>query len=102
LEHQRLQPPNIDRIANEGAILTNRLKPTDAGHWKMNPETGIARRTEKLVSNELETCAGCHSRRKVIAKSPAPGGPYLDSYLPALLDPGLYHAGGQIDGEVYE
>jgi Cytochrome c554 and c-prime len=26
--------------------LTNWLKPTDKGHWEMNPETGIARRTE--------------------------------------------------------
>jgi predicted CXXCH cytochrome family protein len=31
-----------------------------------------------------------------------PGEPYLDGYLPALLEPGLYHADGQIDGEVYE
>jgi predicted CXXCH cytochrome family protein len=31
-----------------------------------------------------------------------PGEPYLDAYLPALLEPGLYHADGQIDGEVYE
>jgi len=38
----------------------------------------------------------------VIAKSPVPGGPFLDGYLPALLEPGLYHADGQIDGEVYE
>ena len=82
--------------------LTNWLKPTDNGRWEMNPETGIARRTEKLASTELETCAACHSRRKVIAKSPAPGGPFLNDYLPALLEPGLYHADGQIDGEVYE
>jgi predicted CXXCH cytochrome family protein len=82
--------------------LTNWLKPTDKGHWEMNPQTGIARRTEKLASTELETCAACHSRRKVIAKSPRPGEPFLDGYLPALLEPGLYHADGQIDGEVYE
>ena len=82
--------------------LTNWLKPTDHGHWDMNLETGIARRTEKLVSNELETCSACHSRRKVIASNPTPGEPYLDSYLPALLEPGLYHADGQSDGEVYE
>jgi hypothetical protein len=71
--------------------LTNWLKPTDHGHWEMNPETGIARRTEKLASIELETCAACHSRRKVIVKSPRPGEPFLDGYLPALLEPGLYH-----------
>src|SRR6516164_6100073 len=82
--------------------LTNWLKPTDNGHWEMNPETGVAKRSEQLVSTELETCAACHSRRKVIAKNPAPGGRLLDSYLPALLEPGLYHADGQIDGEVYE
>jgi tetratricopeptide (TPR) repeat protein len=111
--------------------LTNWLEPTDTGHWEMNPETGIARRplptpgTPALaggrpgaplpgldpgiagegrvgVSNELETCAACHSRRKVITKNPVPGEPYLDAYLPALLETGLYHADGQIDGEVYE
>jgi predicted CXXCH cytochrome family protein len=82
--------------------LTNWLKPTDNGHWEMNPETGVAKRSEKLASTELETCAACHSRRKVIAKNPMPGEPYLDGYLPALLEPGLYHADGQIDGEVYE
>ena len=92
-------PPGTD-AARMG--LTNWLKPTDTGQWEMNPETGIARRTENLVSTELETCAACHSRRKVIAKNPVPGGPYLDSYLPALLAPGLYYADGQIDGEVYE
>src|SRR5437899_8462566 len=42
--------------------LTNWLKPTDNGHWEMNTETGIARRTEKLASTELETCPACHSR----------------------------------------
>jgi predicted CXXCH cytochrome family protein len=84
--------------------LTNQLKPTDAGDWQMNPETGIARRPLPSVeaSSELETCAACHSRRKVIADNPLPGEPYLDAYLPALLEPGLYHADGQIDGEVYE
>src|SRR6516162_898528 len=61
--------------------LTNWLKPTDAGHWEMNPETGIVRRPlpnppplagegRVGVSNELATCAACHSRRKVIAKDP--------------------------------
>ena len=82
--------------------LTNWLKPTDNRHWEMNPETGVAKRSEKLMSTELETCAACHSLRKVIAKNPMPGEPYLDGYLPALLEPGLYHADGQIDGEVYE
>ena len=82
--------------------LTNWLKPADNGHWEINPDTGIARRTEKLASTELDTCAACHSRRRVIAKSALPGASYLDFYLPAFLGPVLYHADGQIDGEVYE
>ncbi|MCW3473196.1 tetratricopeptide repeat protein [Limobrevibacterium gyesilva] len=78
------------------------LKATDHGRWEMQPETGIARRTEPLVSAELDACAGCHSRRKTVATNAPAGAPFLDSYLPALLEPGLYHADGQIDGEVYE
>ncbi|MBO0736667.1 MAG: hypothetical protein J2P48_08875 [Alphaproteobacteria bacterium] len=67
----------------------------------MNRDTGIARRTETLTSTELETCGVCHSR-KAIAKNPLPGEPYLDGYLPALLEAGFYQADGQIEGEVYE
>jgi predicted CXXCH cytochrome family protein len=68
----------------------------------MNPETGIARRTAPLASTELDTCAPCHSRRKPLVANPPVGGKLLDSYLPALLEPGLYFADGQIDGEVFE
>jgi len=51
--------------------LTNWLEPTDRGHWKIDPETGIARRTEKPASPELETCAACHSRRKGDRQEPS-------------------------------
>jgi len=78
------------------------LKPTDPGVWEMNPDTGIARRSAPLVSAELDGCAACHSRRKVITRDHPPGVNFLDAYLPAYLEPGLYHADGQIDGEVYE
>ncbi len=82
--------------------IANWLKATDNGHWEMTPATGIAHRTEPLVSTELDTCAACHARRKVIARNPAPGTPFLDAYLPAYLEPGLYYPDGQIDGEVFE
>ena len=35
------------------------------------------------------------------ATAHAIGKPLLDGYRPSLLDPGLYHADGQMDGEVY-
>jgi len=38
----------------------------------------------------------------VISRDPSAGAAFLDSYLPALFEPGLYHADGQIDGEVFE
>ncbi len=78
------------------------LKATDQGRWEMNPATGIAKRTEPLVSAELDTCATCHARRKVITQNPVSAAPFLDGYLPAYLEPGLYQADGQIDGEVFE
>src|SRR5439155_15740904 len=42
------------------------------------------------------------SRRKVIAKDAPAAAAFLDSYLPALLDAGLYHVDGQFDGKVFE
>jgi predicted CXXCH cytochrome family protein len=50
---------------------------------------------------EIETCAPCHSRRHRIRSEERPGRPLLDGYVPATLREGLYHADGQIDGEVY-
>ena len=78
------------------------LKATDPGRWEMNPATGTARRTEPLASAQLDTCAPCHSRRKLLANGLAPDAPFLDAALPGLLEPTLYHADGQIDGEVFE
>jgi predicted CXXCH cytochrome family protein len=78
------------------------LKATDGGRWEMNPATGIAQRSRPLASAELDTCAACHARRHELTGTPVPGTLFLDNFEPALLEPGLYHADGQIDGEVYE
>ncbi|HTV34523.1 MAG TPA: tetratricopeptide repeat protein [Methylocella sp.] len=92
-----------DRPPATGEIgLTTRLEPASRDKWQMNFETGVAQRSEPLNSQELDICAGCHSRRKPIAQNPPTGSVFLDGYLPALLDAGLYHADGQIDGEVFE
>jgi tetratricopeptide (TPR) repeat protein len=82
--------------------LANWLRPTDPGRWEMDPQTGIAHRTAPLASAELDTCAPCHARRKQLVAPAAPGTKFLDAWLPALLDPGLYFPDGQIDGEVFE
>lgn len=78
------------------------LRATDGGVWEMTPDTGIARRSRALISRELDACAGCHSRRKMLRDDPSPALPFLDTAIPSLLTPGLYHADGQVDGEVFE
>jgi Flp pilus assembly protein TadD len=61
-------------------------------HWKGQTRTGT----------ELETCAPCHSRRHPITNNHHPGQPFADSYVPSLLDSGVYYADGQILEEDYE
>ena len=79
------------------------LREPDPPVWAADPEKGTAKRlTQRVSHDEIETCAQCHSRRAVIRDGKDPGRPFLDSYLPVLLEPNLYHADGQIDGEVYE
>lgn len=66
-------------------------------------ETGLTVDYKALGSQGLvEQCAFCHSRRQTLGVGQLPGHPQLDQSLPATLRTGLYHADGQIDGEVYE
>jgi len=46
-------------------------------------------------------CARCHARRSPISRQYVHGQPFMDHYLPRLLDEGMYYADGQIDDEVY-
>ena len=50
---------------------------------------------------QINACAPCHSRRSQLREGFAPHLAYLDYYMPALLEEGLYHADGQILDEVY-
>jgi predicted CXXCH cytochrome family protein len=53
-------------------------------------------------ARDAELCAGCHSRREPLSDgNPVPGTDYADAYNLSLLQPGLYHADGQILDEVY-
>ncbi|MBT8422737.1 MAG: tetratricopeptide repeat protein [Gammaproteobacteria bacterium] len=57
----------------------------------------------RLVSahEQPQICAPCHSRRSQLREGFTGEQPLLDYYLPALLNPPLYHADGQILDEVY-
>lgn len=71
--------------------------------WVFAGGAGIAQRVPSGAStDEIEVCAQCHSRRTQLNDSHEPGDSFLDGFRPALLDPLLYHADGQILDEVYE
>ncbi len=74
------------------------------GDWVLRDrERGIAEWTGAArTTAELDVCARCHARRRPIVDPHPYGRPFLDTYAPALLEEGLYHADGQILGEVYE
>ena len=52
-------------------------------------------------SEQINSCAPCHSRRSQLAEGFDPSKDFYDHYTPALLDQGLYHPDGQILDEVY-
>lgn len=70
--------------------------------WQIIPPANTAiRQTGIPAFLEIDTCARCHSRRSVISEKVHAGQPFLDHYLPALLEERLYHPDGQIADEVY-
>jgi Tfp pilus assembly protein PilF len=74
------------------------------GRWIMKDlDRGVAEWSGPARSAaEVEMCARCHARRRAIVDPYPYGKPFLDTHVPALLEAGLYHADGQILGEVYE
>lgn len=71
--------------------------------WDMNPDTGIASRSELRMQPPVqpETCGRCHARRATLTENYDYDRSLLDSHLPALLDENLYFPDGQIRDEVY-
>lgn len=50
----------------------------------------------------VDQCGRCHARRSQLTSGfDHQGGSMLDHYLPEILRPGLYHADGQINDEVF-
>ncbi len=72
------------------------------GLWQFADGASIAHRMTPLSNRtETEVCAPCHARRSPLGDEHRIGQPLLDGYRPSLLDPTLYFADGQIDGEVF-
>ncbi|MDW3095034.1 MAG: multiheme c-type cytochrome [Gammaproteobacteria bacterium] len=70
--------------------------------WLIDSVTGNAKRNPGKHSNiEIEACAQCHSRRTTLKSGARPKHALLNNFMPSLLTEPLYHADGQINGEVY-
>ena len=69
--------------------------------WDRRYRYGLPELNESQPRKVIENCAPCHSRRRIVHPSSTPGGKFLDSYLPEVLDRDLYYADGQILEEDY-
>ncbi len=83
--------------------LVVNLKPAK-GSWSVSqPDMGTMHWSGQARSHdEINTCAPCHSRRHPITADAQPGQPFLDDYVPSLLEEGVYYPDGQILEEDYE
>jgi predicted CXXCH cytochrome family protein len=93
--------PGSEAVRDKGLeILLDERKGV---RWERNPQTGNPKRSaERRTDKEIQLCARCHSRRSELSEVSRYGAPLMETHLPTLLEPRLYHADGQIDGEVYE
>ena len=91
------------QFGNLDAGLVVDLDDRGRAFWEMNAETGIAERSEPLltVPKQPEACGQCHARRGTLDEPYRFGRPLTDTHHVALLDDGLYFPDGQIDEEVY-
>jgi len=93
------QNPTAD--ANKGLAFL--LDEQHGVNWQFAAGADNAKRSlPRNSSKEIEVCARCHSRRGQMFSYNQHGEALLDTHLPGLLRETLYHADGQIDGEVYE
>ena len=69
--------------------------------WDRRHGYGLAMLKGDDPTNQLETCAPCHSRRGVIDYDFQPGERYHDHFNLETLTDATYHADGQIKDEVY-
>src|SRR5262249_6659201 len=72
------------------------------GLWSGDQRIASPRGDLDAASAQSSVCFPCHARRQSLTQHAEPGAPLLDNYLPQLIEPGAYHADGQIDAEDFE
>ena len=71
------------------------------GFWDRNYGYGLPYLKDEDSRVQIENCAPCHSRRRVVYPNDRSGSAFCDHYLPEILDNNLYYADGQILEEDY-
>ncbi len=85
-----------------GKGLTVQLNERKGIRWLVDGKTGKPRRSARNGHRaEIDVCAPCHSRRSQLTDNWHPGMPFLDGYLPSLLEEQLYYPDGQMRDEVF-
>jgi len=99
---EHVSQANADAFDSKFGLAVN-LSEHKSNSWVMNPQSGIAERSEPLSqkAQEPESCGRCHARRGLITSDYEYGKPLADTHLLALFDENLYFADGQIKDEVY-
>jgi tetratricopeptide (TPR) repeat protein len=69
--------------------------------WDRKRGFGLVRFKDR-AETQIQMCAPCHSRRRVVYPGFQPGDNYRDFYDNEMLDRTTYHADGQILDEVFE
>jgi predicted CXXCH cytochrome family protein len=73
-----------------------------ADDWEFKDDVSIASlKRERGSSALINSCGQCHSRRASMNTKNNFKRSIDDAHIVSLLDPGLYHADGQVDDEVY-
>jgi tetratricopeptide (TPR) repeat protein len=70
--------------------------------WDRQRGYALAKLKDSSNVPQMQACAPCHSRRRVIAPDYTAGCNYYDYFANEVLTPSAYHADGQILDEVYE
>ena len=90
---------NADRYPNMGYAFSFY---NDSATWDFDMEKGTSYRSKPRTNHqEVELCARCHSRRMQIWEDYIHGDPLLQTHIPEVLTPRLYHVDGQIMDEDY-
>jgi tetratricopeptide (TPR) repeat protein len=91
--------PGTERLARKGLVIA--LDERRGVTWPPTAAGNASRSVALASQREVDTCGVCHARRRSVGADPNPTGRLLDTHVPVLLEPLLYHPDGQQLEEVY-